>query len=394
MSKNISPFLDTFTIFYYVYRSRSYKAVKNMKLSKPVFLRQKNMINVLYALIPATLCGIYFFGWRVLAVLITASIFGFLTEWVMQSQKKNGKVSYAVFVSSILYGLSLPPTIPLWICAVGIIVAILFGKEVFGGFGKNIFNPAVVGRAFVFVTFPVEMTGQFVPVFSGFPGGFFHWSFSSLKALPSHLSSAGLSVTDAISAATPMWSRRDFSFSTDLFNLFLGNIGQFFSFNGETKILTAGAIGEVSSLALIIGALYLFLTKTALLRLTLATLAGALGLNILLLYVFRISEVPPPLFTLFSGGLLFCAIFMVTDPVSAPKVKLSQWLYGVFIGVMIVFFRYKSVFAGGVGFAVLLGNTLAPSLDLWIKRYQARKKAPDNNTPRQEKAVAQSGAKS
>lgn len=365
-----------------------------MKLTKPVFLKQKNMVNVLYALIPAIICGIYFFGWRVLAVLVTASLFGFLTEWVMQSQKSTGKVSYAVFVSSVLYGLSLPPTIPLWICAVGIVVAILFGKEVFGGFGKNIFNPAVVGRAFVFVSFPVEMTGQWVPVFSGFPGGFIQWSFSSLKALPSHLSSAGLAVTDAISAATPMWSRRDFSFSTDLLNLFLGNIGQVFSFNGETRILTAGAIGEVSALALIIGAIYLVITKTAQFRLMIATLAGALGLNILLLYVFKITTVPPPLFTLLSGGLLFSAIFMVTDPVSAPKVKLSQWLYGIFIGAMIVFFRYKSVFAGGVGFAILLGNTLAPSLDLWIKRYQAHKKTPDTNVPGQDKAASQPGVKS
>lgn len=365
-----------------------------MKLSKPVFLRQKNMVNVLYALIPATLCGIYFFGWRVLAVLVTASIFGFLTEWIMQSQKNNGKVSYAVFVSSVLYALSLPPTIPLWICAVGIIVAILFGKEVFGGFGKNIFNPAIVGRAFVFVSFPVEMTGQWVPVFSGFPGGFIQWSFSSLKALPSHLSSTGLAVSDAISAATPMWSRRDFSFSTDLLNLILGNIGQIFSFNGDSRVLTAGAIGEVSAVALIIGAIYLLITKTAQFRLMLATLAGAIGLNVLLLYVFRITEVPPPLFTLFSGGLLFCTIFMVTDPVSAPKVKQSQWLYGIFIGAMIVFFRYKSVFAGGVGFAVLLGNTIAPSLDLWIKRYQARKKTPGTGAAVQEKAVVQPGVKS
>jgi len=365
-----------------------------MKLSKPVFLKQKNMINVLYALIPATLCGIYFFGWRVLGVLATASVFGFLTEWIMQSRKNTGKVSYAVFVSSILYGLSLPPTVPLWICAVGIVVAILFGKEVFGGFGKNVFNPAIVGRAFVYVSFPVELTGKFVPVFSGFPGGFMHWSFHTLKALPANLSSKGLEVADALSAATPMWTRRDFGFTTDLINLITGSIGQVFTFNGESKILTAGSIGEVSAVALIIGAVYLFATKTALFRLTLATIIGALGLNVLLLYVFNIQDVPPPQFSFFSGGLLFCSIFMVTDPVSAPKVKLSQWIYGVFIGVMIVFFRYKSVFAGGVGFAVLLGNTIAPSLDLWIKRFQNRKKESPGRKTIQQRPVIQPEVKS
>lgn len=352
------------------------------------------MINVLYALIPATLCGIYFFGWRVLGVLATAIVFGFLTEWIMQSQKNKGKVSYAVFVSSVLYGLSLPPTIPLWICAVGIVVAILFGKEVFGGFGKNVFNPAVVGRAFIYVSFPVELTGKFAPVFSGFPGGFIHWSFDTLKTLPPNLSSSELEVADALSAATPMWSRRDFGFTTDLIDLITGSIGQVFSFNGESKILTAGSIGEVSAVALIIGAIYLFATKTALFRLTLATLAGALGLNALLLYVFNIPEVPSPQFSLFSGGLLFSSIFMVTDPVSAPKVKQSQWVYGLFIGIMIVFFRYKSVFAGGVGFAILLGNTIAPSLDLWIKRFQNRKKESAGNKSKQESPVIQPGVKS
>lgn len=351
------------------------------------------MVKVLYALVPAIAAGIYYFGWRVAAVLVTASLFGFLTEWIMQCQKNNGKVSYAVFVTAALYGLSLPPTVPLWICAVGIIVAILFGKEVFGGFGKNVFNPAIVGRAFVYVTFPVEMTGKFVPVFSGFPGGFMHWSFESLKELPSNLSSAGLSVTDALTAATPMWSLRDFNFSTDLLNLFLGNIGQIFSFGTESKVLAAGSIGEVSVLALLIGGIYLFITKTAQFRLSFATLLGAMGLNVVLLYVLKSDGVPAPLFSLFSGALMFAALFMVTDPVSAPKVKNSQWIYGLFIGCMIVFFRYKSAFAGGVGFSILLGNMLAPSLDLWIKRFQSRSVSTVKE-PQAQKVSAQTGVKS
>ena len=339
----------------------------------PPMLKQKNMIRVLYALTPIAAAGVYFFGWRVIALLAVSVACGYGTEWYMQSLKK-GRVSYAVFVTAALYGLSLPPTTPLWIAATGIIVAILFGKEVFGGFGKNVFNPAIVGRAFVYVTFPIEMTGRFVPVFSGFPGGFAHWSFTALRQLPATLSQTGLTIADAFTAATPMWTRRDFGVTTDWLQLLIGNIGGSFAADGKTKVLAAGSIGEVSAVLIVLASLYLIATKTAQWRLTAATLIGACSINVLLRNVLGIDAVPPLHFSLLSGALLYSAVFMVTDPVSAPKVPLSQWIYGAFIGMMIVIFRYKAIFAGGVGFAILLGNMIAPSLDLWIKRYRAAKK--------------------
>ena len=336
-------------------------------------LKQKNMVRVLYALSPIALTGVYFFGWRVAALLAVSIVCGFGTEWYMQSLKK-GKVSYAVFVTAMLYALSLPPTTPFWIAAVGIIVAILFGKEVFGGFGKNVFNPAIVGRAFVYVSFPIELTGRFVPVFTGFPGGFGQWSFTSLKALPASMTQAGLKLTDAVTAATPIWSRRDFHFTADWLQLLLGNIGGVFSAGDSTKVLAAGSIGEVSALAIVAAAIYLIATKTAQWRLSIATLLGAAGITLLLRYGLGIDAVPPLHFTLLSGALLYGAAFMVTDPVSAPKLPLSQWIYGIFIGLMVVFFRYRSIFAEGLGFSILLGNMLAPSLDLWVKRSRAVKK--------------------
>ncbi len=342
------------------------------QVHKPVFLKQKVMLKVLYALIPIALLAIYYFGWRVLANVLVSTIFCFMTEWIMAA-RRNGKISYAVFVTAALYGLSLPPTMPFWMTATGAVVGILFAKEAFGGFGKNVFNPAVVARAFVYVCFPIESTSKFVPVFRGFPGGFAKWSFAALKDSPQMLKTAGLKITDAISAATPMWSRRDFGFVTDLKNLFLGNIGEVFSYEGSQRVLTAGSAGEVCALVIILSAIYLIYTKTAQWRLIVATLTGAVVLNIILRHFLGIAAVPPILFTLFSGAMLFAAVFMVTDPVSAPKLPLSQWIYGIFIGMMIVFFRYKAVFAGGVAFSILLGNTIAPSLDLWIKRFQAKK---------------------
>lgn len=346
-----------------------------MKL--PPFMPQKIMFRVLYSLVPVALAAIYFFGWRVLALLAVSSLFAYGAEAVMAS-RRNGRVSAACFVTAVLYGLSLPPTTPFWIAAVGVVVGIVFGKEVFGGFGKNVFNPAVVGRAFVYVCFPVELTSRFVPVFGGLPGGFAKWSFLTAGQAPEYLTDAGLKVADALTSATPMWSRRTFGFTTDLLDLALGTIGGVFEHAGHLKALAAGSAGEVSGVVIILSGIYLLFTKTANHRLTLGTIAGALALNAVLRYGLGVEALPPPLFTLFSGALLYAAVFMVTDPVSAPKIAASQWIYGIFIGAMIVFFRYKAVFAGGVAFSILLGNMVAPSLDLWIKRsreYRAAKGA-------------------
>lgn len=339
-------------------------------MKKIQFLKQKNMIRVLQALAPVFLTGVYFFGWRVAALLIVSNLFCFLTEWYMENQK-NGKVSYACFVTGSLYALSLPPTIPFWIAATGAVIAILFAKEVFGGFGKNVFNPAIVGRAFIYVCFPLEMTSKFVPVFKGFPGGFTQWGYAS-SALPYSLTEKGLSIADAVTTATPIWSRRDFGFTTDLFSLFTGSISDIFTFKGSCMVLAAGSTGEVSTLVLLISAVYLIFTKTAQWRLMVSTLAGALILNCVLRYGLGLDKAPPLLFTLCSGALMYGAVFMVTDPVSAPRKTASQWIYGLFIGMMIVFFRNNSIFAEGAGFAILLGNMLAPSLDFWIERFTGK----------------------
>ncbi|MBD3392702.1 MAG: RnfABCDGE type electron transport complex subunit D [Chitinivibrionales bacterium] len=342
-------------------------------MKKPVFLKQKNMLRVLYALVPAGIASIYFFGWRVAVVLVVSAAACFATEWFM-ADRRGGKVSYACFVTAALYGLSLPPATPFWVVAVGGIVAILFAKEAFGGFGKNVFNPAIVGRAFVYVCFPLELTARFVPAFTGGAGGFVRWSYGSLASAPAYLARAGLTLADGITAATPMWARRDFGFETGLMKLLVGNISGVFEYEGTRRALAAGAAGEVCAVAILLGAIYLIVTKTAQWRLMIATLAGAAAFSLVFHHVLGIHAVQPLAFTLLSGGLMYAAVFMVTDPVSAPKKPLSQWIYGALIGMLVPFFRYKAIFAGGVGFAILLGNMMAPSLDFWLKRIQTSPK--------------------
>jgi len=317
---------------------------------------QPMMRKVEIALMPALIGGVYFFGWRVLAMVLWVAAVGAATEYFM-AKKRGDQVSEAVFVTALLLGLSLPPTMPFWQAAVGMFVAILFGKEVFGGFPRNVFNPAIVGRGFLYVCFPQDMTSRFTAVWKGIPAGFAHWG--------ARLQLDGI---DAVSSATPMWSRRDFGYETSLWDLFTGNIGEVFSgADGVQRVLTAGSVGEVSALLVLIGGGYLLWTKTAQWRLTVSTLAGAIVSSALFRYVLGADAVPPIPWTLFSGAMLYAAFFMVTDPITAPKNKNAQWIYGAFIGTMIVFLRWKAVFAGAVAFAILLGNTLAPTLEMIFK---------------------------
>lgn len=341
---------------------------------KPLFLKQAPMVRVLYALIPILVAGIHFFGWRVLALLAVCCVAGVATEWVTAS-RRGKPVSQAVFVTCFLYALSLPPTLPFWMAAVGVVVGVLFGKEVFGGFGRNFANPAIVGRAFVYVAFPVEMTGRFVPAFRGSLGGFTQWSFASLADAPYWVHHVAARGVDAMTAATPMWARRDFGEETPLINLFLGRIGGSFGTETTWNVLAAGSIGEVCALFIIGAGAYLLWTKTANWRLTVSTLLGAVGANVLFRTVGGVQGVPPIPFTLFSGALLYGAVFMVTDPVSAPKRKPSMWIYGLFIGAMIVFLRWKAQFAGAVAFAILMGNIIGPTVDLAVGALEDRKKA-------------------
>lgn len=339
-----------------------------------MFLKQPIMLRVLYALVPVLAAGIYFFGWRVLALLVVCTLSGLAAEWVT-STRRGAPITTACFVTCWLYALSLPPTMPFWMAAVGVVVGILFGKEVFGGFGRNFANPAIVGRAFIYVCFPIEATGQFVPIFRGWPGGLLQWSLASLKELPGYLAASGREVADAITSATPMLARRDFGFVTPTEDLFFGSIGGTFQGESGTRILAAGSTGEVCSVLILLAGIYLMATKTANWRLTVSALAGTIFMDLLLHTVFGINAVPRLAFSLFSGAILYAAVFMVTDPVSAPKKPLAMFAYGGTIGMLIVLLRWKAQFSGAAAFAILLGNICGPLFDRAAEAVAGLKKA-------------------
>ena len=306
-----------------------------MKLN---ILKQAVMNKVLYSLLPIIIFSIYLFGWRVLAVLAISNAFAYLSEWIFIRKKTNGKVSMAIFVTGTLLGLTLPPTIPLWIVVVASITGVVFGKMVFGGFGTNIFNPAIVGRTFVYISFPKEMTVQWLKPFIDFPGGLIRWS--------------GMNYPELISSASPMSNLSKDGISTPLSNLFYG--------------LTPGSIGETSALLIILAGVYLIITKTAKWQ--------AMTSCLLSFILFNFIFYPGNIFTnILSGGILFGTAFMITDPISMAKTKQGIWIYGFMVGFLTVFIRKFSLFSEGFMFALLLGNTFMPIIDYSISKLTTKK---------------------
>ncbi len=304
-------------------------------------LKQSIMNRVLYALIPSMIFAIFLFGWRVLAVVLAANAAGYITEYLFIYKKKAGKVSMACFVTSTLVAMTLPPTIPIWMSAVGAIIAIAFGKMVFGGFGTNPFNPAILGRTFVYVSFPQQMTVNWIKPFtmSDFPGGFLRWSGGS----------------EMITSATILGQfRLGRPVDTSFLNAFLGYI--------------SGSIGETSALLLILAGLYLIVSKTAKWQPMVSTAVSILLFN----WIFYPAE--NPLFMLVTGGAMFGIVFMTTDPVSQAKGKYAIWIYGIMIGFLTVFIRRFSLFAEGFMFALLLTNAFMPIIEYGIDNYLLKPK--------------------
>lgn len=306
------------------------------------FLQQKIMRRVLLSLSPILAFSIFLFGWRMLMLLAVVVVAGLLTEYGA-SRLINGdkaKVSEALLVSCLLYTLTLPPATPWWVAVIGICFGIFFGKGVFGGFGRNIFNPALVARCFVYISFPAHLTVGWVSPFTYLPGGFARWA------------------ADTAASATPMVLLRDMGQPTDLIMLMTG--------------LISGSAGETSAILIVLAAIYLIATRTASWKIILSCVLTFLLLS-LALYLSGMTNADP-LVSLMSGGFLFAAVFMATDPVTAPADDLAKIVYGALIAIAALLIRIFSLFTEGVMFAILFANTFVPLLDRQVKALKAGKK--------------------
>lgn len=294
------------------------------------------MTFVIIALLPATLAGVYFYGLRVLAVIAVSYIFGGLTE-VIFSICRRKPVYEGFLVTGLVFPLILPPTIPLWMVAIGITFGVFFGKEVFGGTGRNIFNPALVGRVFLSLAFPEYFATMWQkPLWGGWAG--------FVKFIP-----------DTVTSATPLINFKTTQALTDSLSLLIGT--------------SPGSIGETFRIAIIVGGIFLVLAKISDWRIPLSYLSSVFVFS-LLGHIFFPQKFAPPLFQLLTGGLLFGAFFMATDPVTSPLTFEGKWIYGVLLGILTVLIRGLSGFVEGVMFAILLMNATAPFIDSIVSGFK------------------------
>jgi Na+-transporting NADH:ubiquinone oxidoreductase subunit B len=269
--------------------------------------------------------------------LVTLAAGGF---WeVLFAGVRNHEINEGFLVTSMLFSLTLPPTVPLWQVAIGISFGVVIGKEVFGGTGKNFLNPALTGRAFLFFAYPVDMSGDAVwTAVDGFSGA------TPLAAA----SSGGMS---ALTQADISWAQA-----------FLGQM--------------QGSIGETSTLACLLGAVFLIYTGVASWRIMAGVLLGMVA-TVLLFNQFGAQPMAdvPWYWHLVLGGYAFGLVFMATDPVSAAMTNAGRWVFGLFIGFLVVLIRVANpAFPEGMMLAILFANVFAPLIDYVVVRVHIRRR--------------------
>ncbi|OQB97059.1 MAG: Na(+)-translocating NADH-quinone reductase subunit B [Spirochaetes bacterium ADurb.Bin110] len=296
------------------------------------------MLSVVTALVPAAAYGIYLYGLAALGVILTSITAAVLSEFLFRKLIKASTTvgDFSAVVSGLLLALVLPPGTPLWMVALGAVFAIVVAKEFFGGLGANPFNPALIGRAFLLMSFPAAITS---------------WSMPKGLALPA----------DAISAATPLNLIKQGNSLVDVAKYFgASDIGAFYRqlFMGYRP----GTIGESSILLVLLGGLFLLAIGVIQWIVPVSVLAST--------FVFSWLLGMDPVFSLLTGGIAFGAFFMATDYATRPLTEKGQALYGIGIGLIAVLIRKFGGYPEGVTYAILIMNVLTPFLNkLRTKKY-------------------------
>ena len=282
------------------------------------------MRQVIIALIPAVIASVIFFKLRAVFLISVCTVAAVLSEEAVCRIRKRPSClkDYSAVVTGLLLALILPPETPLWAAFLASIVAIALGKQIFGGLGHNIFNPALVARAFLMAAFPVMLTSWVEPF-----------------------------TLEAVTSATPLALWKFNRVFVDLQRLFLGNV--------------SGSLGETSSLALILGGIYLILRKAADWRACLGMFAGISAVSGIFYFLEPLNG--SVLFHLLSGGVLLGMFFMVTDPVTTPVTKTGRFLFGLFVGILVIVIRRWSGLPEGVMYSILFMNSFVPLINRFTK---------------------------
>ena len=287
----------------------------------------KRMWSVVIALLPAVAFSVYLFGLGSIIVLLTSVLGCVITEYLIQRFMIGGKVTItngSAVITGLLLAMNVPSNLPIWIILIGCVVAIGLGKYAFGGLGQNIFNPAILGRVFLLISFPQQMTSWPLPMVNK------------------------ESYLDATTGATMLGQMKMGELTpenVDLMNIFIGNMG--------------GSLGEMSAIALIIGGLYMLMRGIITWHIP-VTMIGTVAL-------FSLCMGINPLVSVLSGGVLLGAIFMATDYVTSPMTRRGQVMYGMMIGLITMVIRLWGAYPEGVSFAILIMNGFTPLINKLIR---------------------------
>jgi electron transport complex protein RnfD len=303
---------------------------------------RKLMFGVVVALLPALLASIFYFGWGAIIVTTTSVASCVLFEYLIQRfifRKPITVTDGSALVTGMLLAFNVPSNLPVFVVVIGAFVSIAVAKMTFGGLGNNPFNPALVGRVFMLISFPVQMTSWPVP--KGFATDY----------------------TDAITGATPLAivkeGLRNGEHIQQLITqiptpaqMFLGNMG--------------GSLGEVAAVALLIGFIWLLYKKIITWHIP-VSIIGSIVIFTMILWLINPEKYMNPMFHLLAGGVLLGAIFMATDYVTSPMNRKAMIIYGCGIGVITIVIRVWGAYPEGVSFAILIMNAFVPLMNAYIK---------------------------
>jgi len=302
------------------------------------------MYGVIYAMVPAMLVSVYFFGLDAIRVILFSVIACLLVEYLVQKYILKTAVTItdgSAIITGILLAFNVPSNLPWWIIVIGAIVSIGIAKLSFGGLGKNVFNPALVGRVFLLISFPVQMTSWPVP-----------------KPL------GGTALTDAITGPTPLGIMKEGLAAGKSVQDIMPQIPDYIQ-----NLMTGfqgGSLGEVSALALILGAAYMLFRKIITWHIPAAYL-GSVVIFSGILWLIDPSQYVDPLFHLVTGGMMLGVFYMATDMVSSPMSPKGQLIFGAGAGILTILIRIFGAYPEGVSFAILIMNGFVPLIDRAFK---------------------------
>jgi len=305
---------------------------------------ERNMYGVLIALIPALLCSFYYFGLGAILVTLVSVASCLFFEWAINKyllkNPKNTVRDGSAIITGVLLAMNLPSNLPLWIVILGALFAIGVVKMTFGGLGCNLFNPALAGRAFLLISFPVQMTTWPKPL-------------------------QGFATIDGETAATPLALLKHISqvSAEDLNGIDMAN-----GFDSLKMLVgdTGGSMGEVCEVAILIGLAYMLWKRIITWHIPVSIIATA-AVCFGLLHLADPAQFANPKFELVSGGLLLGAVFMATDYVTSPMSKKGQIIYGCAIGFLTVVIRTWGAYPEGMSFAILIMNAFTPLINTYCK---------------------------